>query len=128
MIVNQYYNNGYKIPKSNELVWNHDLFCNDVNMNMQLLLKGYKNRVWCKYGYVGDWAQEGGCQYGVRKRTSELMEKSHQKLVETFPEFVKWKTQNGKISISNNKNLSGFKMIKCFYNKAAKDSDIGRLF
>ncbi len=120
--------NGYKIPKSNELVWNHDLFCGDVNLNMQLLLKGHKNRVWCKYGYVADWGQKGGCQHGIRKRTPELQEKSHQKLVETFSEFVKWKTQNGKISISNNKNLSGYKMIKCYYNKAAKYSDVNRLY
>ena len=48
-------------------------------------------------------------------------------LLETFPEFVKWKTQNGKISISINKNLSGFKMIKCYYNKAAKYSNVSRL-
>jgi hypothetical protein len=126
-IVATFYN-GSKLPDTNELNWNHDLLSEDVNLHLQLLLKGHKNRVWSKYGYVGDWAQDGGCQEGPNKRTVDLMNKSHEKLIEMYPDFVKWKTKNGvQIFAKHSQKFVGFKMIKCYYNKAAKYSGRGVL-
>lgn len=128
-IVATFYN-GHKLPDVNSLVWNHDLLSEDVNLHLQLLLKGHKNKVWAKYGYVGEWAQEGGCQEGPNKRTIDLINKSHAKLIELYPDFVKWKIKHGQQQCGK-KEFSGFKMIKVLYSKAAKYSDMngkGKLF
>ena len=131
-IVATFYN-GHKLPDPNDLVWNHDLLSEDINFHLQLLLKGHKNKVWGKYGYIGKWAQDGGCQVGPNKRTIDLMNRSHDRLIELYPDFVKWKIKHGEQQYGggNYKGLIGFKMIKVFYSKAAKYSDThgrGKLF
>ena len=118
--------NGSKLPDTDELNWNHDLLSEDINLHLQLLLKGHKNRVWSKFGYVGKWAQDGGCQEGPNKRTVDLINRSHEKLIQTYPDFVKWKTKGG-VQVFGNRQFIGHKMIKCLYNKAAKYSEIERL-
>ena len=118
--------NGSKLPDTDELNWNHDLLSEDVNLHLQLLLKGHKNRVWSKFGYVGKWAQDGGCQEGPNKRTVDLINRSHEKLIQTYPDFVKWKTKGG-VQVFGNRQFIGHKMIKCLYNKAAKYNEVGRL-
>ena len=120
--------NGSKLPDTDKLIWNHNLFSQDVNFHFQLLLMGHKNRAWCKFGYVGQWGQKGGCQEGQNRRTIDLINKSHEELIKMYPNFVKWKTKDGVQLFSKNKEFSGYKLIKCYYNNAAKYSEIGRLF
>lgn len=119
-IVATFYN-GSKLPNTNDLVWNHDLISEDVNLHLQLLLDGHKNRVWHKYGYVGKWAQEGGCQTGSNPRTIDLINRSHERLVELYPDFVKWK------GVSDFKGYEGSTKISVLYNKASKSSSKSNL-
>ena len=119
--------NGSKLPHLDSLIWNHDLISEDVNLHLQLLLQGHKNRVWCKFGYVGEWAQEGGCQSGTNPRTVDLINRSHERLVELYPDFVKFKMKDGKPKIAKHSKFDGFKMIKVFYSNASKSASVGRL-
>ena len=82
--------------------------------------------MWSKFGYVGKWAQDGGCQEGPNKRTVDLINRSHEKLIQTYPDFVKWKTKDG-VQVFAQHQFTGHKMIKCLYNKAAKYNEVGRL-
>lgn len=107
--------NKEKLPSSDELIWNHDLLSEDINLHMQYLLLGHQNRIWTEYCYVGEWAQQGGCQAGNNPRTINLINKSQAKLVEQYPNFVKWSGKTLK-----NKNFKGAKTIKCYYSNAAK--------
>ena len=119
--------NGSKLPHLDSLIWNHDLISEDVNLHLQLLLQGHKNRVWCKFGYVGEWAQEGGCQSGTNPRTVDLINRSHERLVELYPDFVKFKMKDGEPKIAKHSKFDGFKMIKVFYSNASKSASVGRL-
>ena len=123
--------NGNKLPNMDSLIWNHDLVSEDVNFHLQLLIKGHRNRVWCKYGYICKWAQEGGCQSGINPRTVELINSSHERLIELYPNFVKWSIKNGKQHIAGlSQGLSfdkGYKAIKVFYSNAYKSSRIKTL-
>ena len=38
--------NGSKLPDTDKLIWNHNLFSQDVNFHLQLLLMGHKNRAY----------------------------------------------------------------------------------
>ena len=124
-IVATFYN-GSKLPDLDSLIWNHDLISEDVNLHLQLLLQGHKNRVWCKFGYVGKWGQEGGCQ-GDNPRTIDLINKSHERLIELYPDFVKYATKDGKIRLAEHSQFNGFKRIKVLYNNAHKSASVGRL-
>lgn len=114
--------NGNKLPNTNELIWNHDLVSEDVNLHLQLLIKGHRNRVWCKYGLMSKWALEGGCQAGPNPRDVKMINESHEKLIELYPNFVKWNMKNGEQKITE-----GFKAIKVFYSNAYKSSRINQL-
>ena len=119
--------NGNKLPNTNELIWNHDLVSEDVNLHLQLLIRGHRNRVWCKYGSVSKWAQKGGCQSGINPRTVKMINESHERLIELYPNFVKWNMQNGKQKIAGLSFNKGYKAIKVFYSNAYKSSRIKTL-
>jgi hypothetical protein len=108
--------NKEKLPNSDELIWNHDLFCSDVNLHMQYLLLGHQNKTWTEYCYIAEWGQQGGCQAGKNPRTLNLMNESHAKLVEQYPNFVKW---SGK-TMKHNGKFKGAKTIRCYYSNAFK--------
>ena len=111
---------GKDIPKSDELIWNHDLLAEDVNLHLQLLLKGYKNRVSLNYCCEQKSYAEGGCS---SLRTLEMMDKSHKYLIEQYPEVVKWDCSKGKQQYSANKKSPGWKKINIFWNRASKLGD-----
>jgi hypothetical protein len=71
--------------------------------------------------------QEGGCQAGDNPRTIDLINKSHERLIELYPDFVKYLTKDGKIRLAEHSELNGFKRIKVMYNNAHKSASVGRL-
>ena len=108
---------GKKIPTTNEFNWFPDLLAEDAHIHLQLLLKGYNNRVWQKYCCTQLSYSKGGCE---SFRSLDMMNKSHEKLVEQYPDVVKWFTKDGKQLISENKKSYGWKRVKILYNKAGK--------
>jgi len=122
--------NGSKIPKSDDLVWNYGLLSEDVHLNLQLLLLGYKNRVWDKYCYVNKWAQPGGVGFvepdGSAQRSIASLNQSHEKLVELYPEYITWRKEvdDSHTLLNSGSQYDGVKLIKINWDKAYSDSQI----
>tara|TARA_B100001996_G_scaffold381594_1_gene371339 strand:- start:299 stop:1129 length:831 start_codon:yes stop_codon:yes gene_type:complete len=117
------FGNGPKLPDSNDLVWNFDLLSEDVHFVLQMLLLGHKNRVWDKYIYENKWAQPGGVSY---QRTVDILDRSHEKLIELYPDYVKWRKEgdDSHIQLNSGSEYDGVKLIQILWDKAYNDSKI----
>ena len=121
---------GSKLPKSDDLIWNYGLLGEDIHLNLQLLLLGYKNRVWDKYVYVNKWAQPGGVGFvepdGSTQRTIDSLNRSHKKLVGQYPHYITWRmNEDGShVRLNSGSKYDGTKLIKVHWDKAYSDSQI----
>ena len=119
---------GSKIPKSDDLTWNYGLLSEDVHLNLQLLMQGYRNRVWDKYCYVNKWAQPGGVGFiepdGYVQRSLDTLNNSHEKLVEQYPDYITWRMYDdgSHVRLNTGSPYDGTKLIKIDWNKAYRDS------
>ena len=109
--------NGEKMPDENELDWSLPV-CEDIHMVLQLFEKGYTNRIWDEFGYISKILVEGGCN---EWRTLDLINNTHAKLIEMYPNHVSW---NG---IKENVMGGDFKKIKIKWKKMYTDSQVGKL-
>ena len=103
---------GTQLPKADELDWELST-AEDISLSLQLLSKGYSNRVWDRFVYLSDFVgTEGGC---ATWRTLDIINNNHAKLIDKFPEYV---------SYNGEKEMMGgiFKKIKIQYKKAYNDS------
>ena len=104
--------NGKKLPKTNELDWELST-CEDISLVLQLFKRGYKNRVWDRFGYISKILVDGGCN---EWRTLDIINNNHAKLIQKFPEYVSW---NG---VKENVMGGDFKKIKIKWKQAYLDS------
>ena len=109
--------NGKKIPNESELDWSLPV-CEDIHMVLQLFKKGYKNRIWDEFGYISKILVDGGCN---EWRTLNLINDTHQKLIDLYPNYVSW---NG---IRENVMGGTFKKIKIKWKKMYTDSQLAKL-
>ena len=103
---------GTQLPEADELDWELST-AEDISLSLQLLSKGYSNRVWDRFVYLSDFVgKEGGC---ATWRTLDIINNNHAKLIDKFPEYV---------SYNGEKEMMGgiFKKIKIQYKKAYNDS------
>ena len=103
---------GTQLPSADELDWELST-AEDISLSLQLLSKGYSNRVWDRFVYLSDFVgTEGGC---ATWRTLDIINNNHAKLIDKFPEYV---------SYNGEKEMMGgiFKKIKIQYKKAYNDS------
>ena len=103
---------GKQLPEADELDWELST-AEDISLSLQLLSKGYSNRVWDRFVYLSDFVgTEGGC---ATWRTLDIVNNNHAKLIDKFPEYV---------SYNGEKEMMGgiFKKIKIQYKKAYNDS------
>jgi len=103
---------GKQLPEADELDWELST-AEDISLSLQLLSKGYSNRVWDRFVYLSDFVgTEGGC---ATWRTLDIINNNHAKLIDKFPEYV---------SYNGEKEMMGgiFKKIKIQYKKAYNDS------
>ena len=47
----------------------------------------YKNRIWDEFGYISKILVDGGCN---EWRTLNLINDTHQKLIDLYPNYVSW--------------------------------------
>ena len=87
-------------------------------MVLQLFQKGHTNRIWDEFGYISKILVDGGCN---EWRTLELINNTHAKLIEMYPNHVSW---NG---IKENVMGGDFKKIKIKWKKMYTDSQYGKL-
>lgn len=79
-----FYFNGNIVP---DLDWSIPL-AEDLHMVLQLLRKGFNNKVWNKYSVLNKAYRDGGCNTkGIR--TIKKINDAHKKLIKFHPEFVK---------------------------------------
>jgi hypothetical protein len=109
--------NGKKIPNESELDWSLPV-CEDIHMVLQLFKKGYKNRIWDEFGYISKILVDGGCN---EWRTLNLINDTHQKLIDLYPNYVSW---NG---VRENVMGGTFKKIKIKWKKMYTDSQLAKL-
>ena len=104
---------GKQLPSADELDWELST-AEDISLSLQLLSKGYPNRVWDRFVYLSDFVgTQGGCiDMG---RSLKMINDNHAKLIEKFPDYV---------SYNGTKELMGgtFNKIKIQYKKAYNDS------
>ena len=79
-----YFFNGHVLPQSNELDWSIEIG-EDTHLILQLLERGYSNRVWDKFVFHQKEYAEGGCN---TYRTSKLINDCYQKLIDAHPKYV----------------------------------------
>ena len=104
---------GNQLPSVDELDWELST-AEDISLSLQLLSKGYHNRVWDRFVYLSDFVgTEGGCL--TMGRNMAMINNNHAKLIEKFPEYVSW---NGEKEIRG----ETMKKIKIQYKKAYNDS------
>ena len=87
-------------------------------MVLQLFKKGYKNRIWDEFGYISKILVDGGCN---ERRTLNLINDTHQKLIDLYPNYVSW---NG---VRENVMGGTFKKIKIKWKKMYTDSQLAKL-
>ena len=87
-------------------------------MVLQFFKKGHNNRVWDRFGYISNIMVDGGCN---EWRTLELINKTHEKLISYYPNYVSW---NG---VRENVMGGDFKKIKIKWKKMYQDSLISNL-
>ena len=109
--------NGKKIPNESELDWSLPV-CEDIHMVLQLFKKGHKNRIWDEFGYISKILVDGGCN---EWRTLNLINDTHQKLIDLYPNYVSW---NG---VRENVMGGTFKKIKIKWKKMYTDSQLAKL-
>ena len=77
---------GKQLPSADELDWELST-AEDISLSLQLLSKGYPNRVWDRFVYLSDFVgTEGGCL--TMGRNMDMINNNHAKLIEKFPEYV----------------------------------------
>jgi hypothetical protein len=104
---------GKQLPSADELDWELST-AEDISLSLQLLSKGYPNRVWDRFVYISDFVgTQGGCV--DMGRDLKMINDNHAKLIEKFPEYV---------SYNGEKEMMGgiFNKIKIQYKKAYNDS------
>jgi hypothetical protein len=109
---------GKQLPSADELDWELST-AEDISLSLQLLSKGYPNRVWDRFVYLSDFVgTQGGCM--DMGRDLKMINDNHQKLIEKFPEYV---------SYNGTKEMMGgtFNKIKIQYKKAWKQSQTTNL-
>ena len=109
---------GNQLPDSNELSWDLPI-CEDINLVLQLLLKGYRSRIWDRFCYLSDFVgTSGGCL--DMGRDLKMINDTHAKLIQKFPRYV---------SYNGTKEMMGgtFNKIKVQYKKAYKESQTSNL-
>lgn len=78
---------GEKVPR--DLQWNRAELADDLDVNLQLLTQGFKNRVSTKYLVMPSPTQaKGGCE---AYRTLDVHNAAQQRLAELWPDYVKIK-------------------------------------
>lgn len=106
---------GKNLPDSENLDWDLST-AEDISLNLQLLIKGYQNRVWDRFVYLSDYVgTQGGC--ADMGRTLDMINDNHDKLVKKFPRYVFY---NG------TRPLMGgtFNKIKVMYNKSYNQREL----
>jgi len=98
------------LPKVNQLDWSLKL-AEDAHLVLQLLRKGYSNRVWDKFCVQSNQFTKGGCS---ENRTIDDTNRSHNQLMEKHPKYVKFGTPNTKVG--------QVQKLKINWNKAYKDT------
>jgi hypothetical protein len=84
IMTNVFYD-GSKIP--NDIEWNRVAAAEDFDVNLQLLTRGFKNRISAKYMVTcSETNAEGGCSTW---RTLQVHNDAQRKLAELWPDFVK---------------------------------------
>ena len=78
----------------------------------------YKNRIWDEFGYISKILVDGGCN---EWRTLNLINDTHQKLIDLYPNYVSW---NG---VRENVMGGTFKKIKIKWKKMYTDSQLAKL-
>ena len=109
---------GTQLPNADELDWELST-AEDISLSLQLLSKGYKNRVWDRFVYISDFVgTEGGCL--DMGRDLKMINDNHAKLIQKFPDYV---------SYNGHKEMMGgtFNKIKIQYKKAYLSSQINSL-
>ena len=109
---------GTQLPDADELDWELST-AEDISLSLQLLSKGYSNRVWDRFVYLSDFVgTEGGCM--DMGRDLKMINENHAKLISKFPNYV---------SYNGTKEMMGgtFNKIKVQYKKAYKDSKASTL-
>ena len=109
---------GNQLPSADELDWSLST-AEDISLSLQLLSKGYANRVWDRFVYLSDFVgTEGGCM--DMGRNMAMINNNHKKLIEKFPDYVSW---NGEKDIRGETMMK----IKVQYRKAWKQSQTSNL-
>ena len=109
---------GTQLPSADELDWELST-AEDISLSLQLLSKGYRNRVWDRFVYISDFVgTEGGCL--DMGRDLKMINDNHAKLIQKFPDYV---------SYNGHKEMMGgtFNKIKIQYKKAYLSSQINSL-
>tara|TARA_B100000282_G_scaffold239671_1_gene182402 strand:- start:313 stop:1107 length:795 start_codon:yes stop_codon:yes gene_type:complete len=104
---------GNQLPNVDDLDWELST-AEDISLSLQLLSKGYRNRVWDRFVYLSDFVgTEGGCL--DMGRNLKMINDNHAKLIKKFPDYV---------SYNGEKEMMGgiFNKIKVQYKKAYLDS------
>ena len=104
---------GTQLPNADELDWDLTT-AEDISLSLQLLSKGYSNRVWDRFVYLSDFVgTEGGCL--DMGRDLKMINDNHKKLIKKFPKYV---------SYNGDREMMGgtFNKIKVQYKKAYNDS------
>ena len=104
---------GNQLPSVDELDWELST-AEDISLSLQLLSKGYHNRIWDRFVLLSNFiGSEGGCL--DMGRDLKMINDNHAKLIEKFPDYV---------SYNGTKELMGgtFNKIKIQYKKAYNDS------
>ena len=79
---------GNQLPSADELDWSLST-AEDISLSLQLLSKGYRNRIFDRFVYQSDFVgTEGGCL--TMGRNMDMINNNHAKLIEKFPEYVSW--------------------------------------
>ena len=100
-----------------DIIWDRLETSQDFDANLQLLTRGYPNRVNTKYRVtVGGTNIKGGCS---TYRTTETMTRVHKQLAELYPDFVSLKVKKPKSG-----PLQGQEYIACHiqWRKAYEES------
>lgn len=84
IMTNVFYN-GPKVPR--DLQWNRVAAAEDFDVNLQMLTRGFKNRISAKYMVTcSETNAEGGCSTW---RTIEVHNDAQKQLAQLWPDFVK---------------------------------------
>jgi hypothetical protein len=101
--------NGKILPEADKLDWSLQL-AEDAHLVLQLLRKGYSNRIWDKFCVQSSQFTKGGCN---TYRTIDDTNRSHIELCMKHPDYVEL---NG-----YPKRIGDIQKVKVRWNKAYKD-------